>query len=82
MSLIRASDYKRQEERPKNQKLVQKKVRLATQDKSRKCSLCDQIATVEIKISDKETRKLCQKHLADYKRKDLKYSVKFERANK
>ena len=75
MSLIRWSDY------PKNQKVTSKKVRLATQDKSRKCSLCDNIATTEIPISEKETRKLCQVHLADYKRKDFEYTVKFEKAN-
>ena len=77
MSLIRKSDYNAA---AKNQKITSKKVKLPTQSKSRRCSLCDEIATTEIKLNENETRKLCQTHLADYKRKDFKYSAKFEKA--
>ncbi len=88
MSLIRRDDYVQASKHNKTKSprrashggvSTSKKIRLATQDKSKQCSLCNNIATTTVQVSKKETRKLCSKHLADWKRKDFKYSVKFER---
>ena len=71
----------------KNQRITSVKVKLPTQfrtesqKKQTKCSLCKEFSVQRIQISDKEFRELCQTHLADWKRKDLKYSVKFEKSN-
>lgn len=80
MSLFRWSDYATKKERPKNQRVVQKKIRLPTQLKSRKCSLCRNIAYKEIRVSDKETRKLCKEHFAMFVRRNLQYFARFEKA--
>lgn len=71
----------------KNQRVTSVKVKLPTQfrttkdRKQTKCSLCLEKSVQRIQISDKEFRELCQIHLSDWNRKDLKYSVKFEKAN-
>ena len=87
---LRPEDYAREhgrrfgDKRRKNQTVYQTKVRLPTQHrtkKKKKCSLCSEESVQRIQISETEFRELCQKHFSDWRRKDFKYSVKFERAN-
>lgn len=82
MSLFRWSDFahKKKQTAAKNQRIVQKKVKLPTQMKSRKCSLCRNIVYKEIKISEKETRKLCKAHYQAFVRRNMKYFAKYEGA--
>ena len=60
-----------------------KKVKLSTQDRSKKCSIskCGKISVITLQIGI-ETRRLCQRHHDEAKRKNLKYPVKFEKAKK
>lgn len=84
MSLFKVSDFahKTKSSTRKNQKITQTKVKLPTQlkTKKKKCSLCSEEAIKRIQISDKEFRDLCKIHYADYQRKDMRYSAKFEKA--
>lgn len=77
------ADDRPTDQRRKNQRITSKKVKLPTQlrTKREKCSLCKEDSVQKIQISDTEFRNLCSKHFADWKRKDLKYSVRFEKAS-
>ncbi|UVF62210.1 hypothetical protein [Nitrososphaeria virus YSH_1032793] len=72
--------------RRKDQRVTSIKVKFPTQHKTsnnkkqKKCSLCFNDSVQRIQISDKEFRELCQIHLADWNRRNLRYSVKFEKA--
>lgn len=74
------SSQKTRGKRPKNGLTVMKKTRFATQDKTKTCSFCKMPAEIVLDLGN-DTRKLCKKHHADYKRRDFKYSVKFEKAS-
>jgi hypothetical protein len=89
---LRPEDYAKEHgrnfgsNRRKDQRVTSVKIRLPTQYRTtkeknqKKCSLCSGLSVQRIQISDKEFRELCKSHLADWNRKDLKYSVKFEKA--
>jgi len=56
-----------------------KKEKLATQDKSKPCSLCD-MPSVETVQFVGGFRRLCQSHYNQWKRKDLLFPVTFTKA--
>lgn len=60
-----------------------KKVKLSTQDRSKKCSIlkCPERSVITVSIGI-EKRNLCQKHYDQSVRKNQKYPVIFEKAKK
>lgn len=60
------------------------KAKLPTSMKSKPCSFCKNPAITTVVLGDnkyKNTRRLCKDHANDFKRRNLKYSAKFEKAS-
>ncbi len=76
MSIIPLSAYGKKKESVK-------KVKLSTQDRSKKCSIskCGKISVITVQIGI-ETRNLCQLHYDSSVRKNVKYPIVFEKAKK
>ena len=57
------------------------KVKLPTQNKTKYCSLCDNVAVKVVHVSG-ETRKLCRDHLFHYNHKDVDHVSVYQKASK
>lgn len=84
MSLFKNSDYAHSKEKPKNQKVTSKKVRLPTELRTKRhpCSQCPATNATRIKISDKECRWLCTNCYTKFQNKDISEKPNFIKASR